>query len=154
MWILEADLWLELRSTDIPVRENALGQECLSHIRSTDIPLRADNALGQECPSHNRSMDAGVQAILDADAIQGRLIVRNWRRGDRFQPLGMHTPKKISDIFTDRKVPPSERRRLPLLCDEAGVVWIPGYTIAERVKITPATRRVLQARLHRNANAD
>ncbi len=167
--IPEAGLWLELRSTDIPVRaDTLLGQE--SH-RSTDIPVRANilpeqeshcstdtpvranTMLEQECQSHG-GVDICAQATLDADAIQGQLTVRNWRRGDRFQPLGMHAPKKISDIFTDRKVPQSDRRRLPLLCDEAGVVWIPGYTIAERVKITPATRRILRASLSRNANAD
>ncbi|MFN7161717.1 MAG: tRNA lysidine(34) synthetase TilS [Fimbriimonadales bacterium] len=173
--IPEAGLWLELRSTDIPVRaEGSLGQECPSHSGSTDIPVRAESSLGQECPSHSGSTDIPVraegslgqecpshsgvdvcaQAALDADAIQGQLIVRNWRRGDRFQPLGMHAPKKISDIFTDRKVPPSDRRRLPLLCYESGVECRAGYTIAERVKITPATRRILQASLSRNANAD
>jgi tRNA(Ile)-lysidine synthase len=32
-------------------------------------------------------------AYLDADAVQGQLIVRNGRKGDRFQPLGMPAPK-------------------------------------------------------------
>jgi tRNA(Ile)-lysidine synthase len=90
-------------------------------------------------------------AYLDADAVQGQLVVRNGRRGERFQPLGMTEPKKLSDIFIDRKIPKAERWRLPLLCDEAGILWIPGYTIAERARITPQTQRVLQATLYRNA---
>lgn len=90
------------------------------------------------------------EALLDANAVRGQLVVRNGRKGERFQPLGMPAPKKLSDIFTDRKVPRAERWRLPLLCDEAGILWIPTYTIAERAKITPATTRVLHARLHRN----
>ncbi len=120
--IPEAGIWLELRSTDSPVR--------------------AEPASG---------LDKSVQATMDADAIQGQLIVRNARLGDRFQPLGMTVPKKLSDIFIDRKIPKAERRRLPLLCDEAGILWIPGYTIAARAKITPHTKRVLQATLYRNA---
>ncbi|MCS7273449.1 MAG: tRNA lysidine(34) synthetase TilS [Fimbriimonadales bacterium] len=91
-----------------------------------------------------------TEAFLDADAVQGMLRVRNGRTGERFQPLGMPAPKKLSDIFTDRKVPRAERWRLPLLCDDAGVLWIPTYTIAERAKITPSTQRVLHARLYRN----
>ncbi|MDW8106604.1 MAG: tRNA lysidine(34) synthetase TilS [Armatimonadota bacterium] len=91
-----------------------------------------------------------TEAFLDADAVQGTLRVRNGRIGERFQPLGMPAPKKLSDIFTDRKVPRAERWRLPLLCDDAGILWIPTYTIAERAKITPSTQRVLYARLCRN----
>jgi tRNA(Ile)-lysidine synthase len=89
-------------------------------------------------------------AFLDADAVQGQLIVRNGRRGDRFQPLGMPAPKKLSDIFIDRKIPRAERWRLPLLCDAAGILWVPGYTIATRARVTPDTRRVLHITLHRN----
>ncbi len=98
--------------------------------------------------------ELGVQeVVLDADALQGQLRVRNWRLGDRFQPLGMAHPKKVSRIFIDRKVPTEERRRLPLLCDEAGVVWIPDYTIAHRVRVTPQTKRIMRVRLMRNAPA-
>jgi tRNA(Ile)-lysidine synthase len=89
-------------------------------------------------------------AYLDADAVQGQLIVRNARRGDRFQPLGMPAPKKLSDIFVDRKVPRAERGRLPLLCDAAGILWAPGYTIAARARIAPDTQRVLHITLRRN----
>jgi len=89
-------------------------------------------------------------AYLDADAVQGQLIVRNARRGDRFQPLGMPAPKKLSDIFIDRKVPRAERWQLPLLCDAEGILWVPGYTIAARARITPDTQRVLHITLRRN----
>lgn len=93
---------------------------------------------------------APYEAYLDADAVQGRLCVRNGRTGERFQPLGMHAPKTLSDIFIDRKIPRAERWRLPLLCDAAGVLWIPGYTIAARARITPETQRVLHLALRRN----
>ena len=89
-------------------------------------------------------------ACIDADAVQGQLTVRNGRRGDRFQPLGMPVPKKLSDIFVDRKMPRVERWRLPLLCDAAGILWVPGYTIAARARITPHTTRALHITLRRN----
>ncbi|OYT71164.1 MAG: tRNA lysidine(34) synthetase TilS [Armatimonadetes bacterium CP1_7O] len=92
-----------------------------------------------------------LEVCFDADAVRGQLVVRNGRRGERFQPLGMTAPKKLSDIFIDRKIPKAQRRRQPLLCDEVGILWIPGYTIAARARITPQTRRVLQATLSRNA---
>ncbi len=91
------------------------------------------------------------EAYLDAEAIRGGLSVRTSRPGDRFQPLGMHHAKKVSRIFIDRKISPAWRKRLPLLTDEEGILWIPGYTIAERARITPETKRCLWVRLHRNA---
>lgn len=47
---------------------------------------------------------------LSAAAVAGRdLVFRSWRAGDRMQPLGMTGSKKLSDIFTDLKVPRVER---------------------------------------------
>ncbi len=109
------------------------------------------------CPSdvHTDNRD---EAWLCADALQGQLRVRNWRAGDRFVPLGMPRAdpavaphgKKVSRIFIDLKVPLMQRRRLPLLCDEQGILWIPGYTIAERARVETDCRRCLYVRLHRN----
>ncbi len=111
----------------------------------------------QACPSDVRT-DNRDEAWLCANALQGQLRVRNWRAGDRFVPLGMPRAdpavathgKKVSRIFIDLKVPLSQRRRLPLLCDEQGILWIPGYTIAERARVEPGCRRCLYVRLHRN----
>ncbi|MFN3690874.1 MAG: tRNA lysidine(34) synthetase TilS, partial [Fimbriimonadales bacterium] len=146
--IPEAEMWLELRSLNCPVwaTEAAWTGKAQSQLNNAELPNHAVRGLA--------CLEGVVQAAFDADAIQGSLIVRNGRPGDRFQPLGMKAPKKLSDIFIDRKVPKGERWRLPLLCDEAGIVWVPGYTIAERVRITPHTKRVLQATLYRNARTD
>ena len=47
---------------------------------------------------------------MSAAAVGGRdLIFRSWRAGDRMKPLGMAGSKKLSDIFTDLKVPRAER---------------------------------------------
>jgi hypothetical protein len=47
-------------------------------------------------------------------------------------------------------MPRVERWRLPLLCDAAGILWVPGYTIAARARITPHTTRALHITLRRN----
>lgn len=82
--------------------------------------------------------------MLDADAVQGELTLRNWRIGDRIAPLGMngHT-KKVSDIFIDAKVPKARRHHIPIIADEAGILWIAGYAVAERAKTTARTTRRL-----------
>jgi len=72
------------------------------------------------------------------------LHIRNYRQGDRIDPVGMGGQhKKVSDIFTDAKVPRAERHRVPIIADTHGIVWVVGHCIAQRVKVTPATRQRL-----------
>ncbi len=80
--------------------------------------------------------------MLDADAVSpDALTLRNWRQGDRIDPLGMGgRRKKLSDIFSDAKVPRTLRRRVPLVTDARGIVWVVGHCIADRAKVTPETR--------------
>ena len=70
------------------------------------------------------------------------LTLRQARPGERFAPLGLAGSKLLSDYYTDRKMP-HDQRRTPLVADEAGPVFIPGGTVAERVKIEQGTQRIL-----------
>jgi tRNA(Ile)-lysidine synthase len=81
---------------------------------------------------------------LDRDAIRFPLVVRFFRKGDRFVPLGMLQPKKLKRFFIDEKIPNYRRGRIPLLSDAAGPIWIVGHRISERVKITQNTKTVLK----------
>lgn len=85
------------------------------------------------------------QEWLDADAVGDTLTLRCWRPGDRFQPIGMKSAKKLQDIFVDQKMPVTQRRRTPLLVATNGeICWPVGCRIGETFKITAATRRALR----------
>ncbi len=45
------------------------------------------------------------------------LFVRPWKPGDRLKPAGMQGSKKLQDLFTDLKIPKSERHRIPIITD-------------------------------------
>ena len=62
--------------------------------------------------------------------------------GERFAPLGMGGTKLLSDYFTDRKLYGRDRQT-PLVCDQAGLLFVPGGTVADRAKITDGTKRIL-----------
>lgn len=79
----------------------------------------------------------------DAARVVGQVIARSWRQGDRMQPLGLSGHRKLSDIFTDRKVPLSLRRRVPVVCDAQGIIWVVGICLAHRVRCTPDTSTAL-----------
>ncbi len=83
-------------------------------------------------------------AHLDADLIGEILTVRQRCPGDRFQPLGMQTLKKVSDFMLDARVPVRERVRVPVVVSEKQVLWVVGWRIDDRVKVAPRTGRVLK----------
>jgi tRNA(Ile)-lysidine synthase len=87
---------------------------------------------------------------FDADKVGGRVQLRHWQPGDRFQPIGMGQPVKLQDFFTNQKVPRDWRRRLILAAAANGeVFWVEGLRISERFKLTKRTKHRLQWRWKR-----
>jgi len=87
--------------------------------------------------------DDSLSACFDFDKTGDRLSVRNRRRGDRFQPLGMSQPKKLNRFMIDAKIPRHWRERVPVVSSPEHIVWVVGYRIDDRVKVTGETRQVL-----------
>ena len=90
---------------------------------------------------------------VDADrAGQNGLVLRSWRRGDRFVPLGMRQQKKLSDFYVDAGIPASEKQQYPVLTSASGeIIWVCGLRIDDRFKITDGTRHVLRLQFQRRA---
>jgi tRNA(Ile)-lysidine synthase len=86
-------------------------------------------------------------SYFDADKLSYPLIVRNFKPGDRFVPLGMTGHKKVKDFFVDLKIPSEMRQSTPLLLTGDTLIWICGYRIDERYKVTPDTKKILKATL-------
>ncbi|MFC1962245.1 tRNA lysidine(34) synthetase TilS [Chloroflexota bacterium] len=88
-------------------------------------------------------------ASFDFDRV-GRIIsVRRRHPGDRFQPLGMSAPKKLNEFMIDAKIPRSWRKRIPIITSPGQILWVVGYRIDERAKVTDTTRRVLHLKVER-----
>jgi len=80
---------------------------------------------------------------LDADLVRQPLTVATRRPGDRMRPLGLPALKRVQDILVDARVPRHLRDSLPIVSDAEEIVWIPGVTVADRKRVTTATRRQL-----------
>ncbi|MDZ7741913.1 MAG: tRNA lysidine(34) synthetase TilS [Bacteroidota bacterium] len=81
-------------------------------------------------------------ACLDYDRLQFPLLLRKWREGDAFQPLGMRGKKKLSDYFIDQKFTLSQKENTWLLVSGEEIAWIVGQRISDRFRITDFTRRL------------
>jgi tRNA(Ile)-lysidine synthase len=88
-------------------------------------------------------------AYFDRDKAGDKLVVRSRQRGDRFQPLGMSQPKKLNEFMIDVKIPRLWRQRVPIICSPQHIVWVAGWRIDDRVKVTDDTRQVLCLKFER-----
>ena len=83
--------------------------------------------------------------VFDADEVGSPVVLRHWRAGDRFQPIGMARPVKLQDLFTNQKVPRDLRHRLVVGATRRGeIFWVEGLRIGERFKLDKGTRRGLK----------
>ena len=70
------------------------------------------------------------------------MTVRGWRDGDRMRPLGLGGTKTLQDVFTDRKVPRSLRRLLPVIEVGGEIAWVAGVAVDERFAAKGAEARI------------
>ncbi len=82
--------------------------------------------------------------LISADNLSEKFILRNWRAGDKFIPLGMKKSKKISDFLTDLKIPANKRKEILVLENNGKIIWVVGLRISDEVKITENTKRRME----------
>jgi len=86
-------------------------------------------------------------AQFNKDLLRFPLIVRKWRKGDYFCPIGMKGKKKLSDFFKDEKYSLLQKENIWLLCSGENIIWLIGKRIDNRYKVTDKTKFILNASL-------
>ena len=94
--------------------------------------------------------DGRARAVADADLVGADATVRAARTGERFRPLGRGGSKLVRDALVDAGVPAGLRAHAAVVsAGPAAVVpddspiWVVGYRIDDRVRVTARTRRYL-----------
>jgi tRNA(Ile)-lysidine synthase len=90
-----------------------------------------------------RIISESTTASLNLDTISFPLIIRKWKAGDFFYPLGMNQKKKLSDYFIDRKFSRADKDKVRVMESDGRIIWIIGEKIDNRFRVTDFTENVL-----------
>ena len=85
--------------------------------------------------------------IIDAEKVVGKITIRNRKNGDRIIPKGMQGNKKLKDIFIDKKIPVELRDKIPLVCDEQGIIWIAGIQQSDFYIVNKYSKHIIYLNL-------
>ena len=124
----------------------------LYYINQGDTEIRFPVSL--QFTIENRTIDFNINktsavASIDFDKLKFPLIIRKWKKGDRFVPFGMQGSKLLSDFFIDQHFTRHQKENCWLLCNNDDlVIWVIGYRISDVYKITDKTRLALIIRFN------
>ena len=108
------------------------------------ILFRQGSIMLREQPVENLVLNPSpAEACLDAAMVQYPLLLRKWKQGDYFYPLGMQKKKKVSRFLIDQKLSKSDKEKVWVVESDRKILWVIGDRIDDRYKISPKTRQVL-----------
>ncbi len=116
----------------------------MKHMVKTEI-REIENGFLEEFKRSKTKYDEAV----DFNKISDPLMIRTRRPGDRFWPLGSPGTQKVKDFFINNKIPVLERDTVPIVTMNDQPIWIVGFRIDDRIRVTEGTRKLLIMKFER-----
>ncbi len=137
-WLIIAPLQTEIAETILIEKEDSEIQFSNGKLFISTIKPRQSTHGDDQRETRNEKRET-----FNSSEITFPLLLRKWKQGDYFYPLGMKKKKKLSRFFIDEKLSKTEKENIWILETDKKIIWVIGYRIDERFKITPSTKQIL-----------
>jgi tRNA(Ile)-lysidine synthase len=133
-------------SVNIPGSTTVKQYNFLINASIIDISLinSTERNVNNEVENYKKIMYNSLIQFFDYDKLSTGINIRNRRNGDVFFPYKSNGTKKLKEFFIDNKIPRNIRSSIPLIAMGNEIVWIVGYKISDKYKVTENTKRVLK----------
>ena len=134
--------WLLIDSIEDKTQEITIIDEGVESVPFGNNLLQITRHVGYRSPDDNTN-----HAWIDLEAIGFPLILRPWKPGDYFYPLGMRKKKKVAKLLTDLKLSLAEKENQYVIESDKKIIWVVGRRIDDRVKVTSTSQKILSIAL-------
>jgi tRNA(Ile)-lysidine synthase len=118
-------------------------EESDKHISYKDGNLQIE----KHSVTNRQLQNTNLVAQLNAGEIKFPLLLRKWKQGDYFYPLGMAKKKKLSRFFIDQKLSLIQKENVWVIEMDKKIIWVVGMRIDNRFKITDSTKEIISLTL-------
>ena len=122
---MEFERAINFHGTEVDVNVPELG--CVFRFRVIDWPAKRGDTIEREF-------------VLDRDALQSPLVLRNWRAGDKLRPCGHRSAHKLKRLLNQKRVSRWERDGWPVLTSGGALAWARGFPAAAEFAASEKTR--------------
>jgi tRNA(Ile)-lysidine synthase len=119
----ERTITLDGKQNDVRVPELS----CVFRFKVIDWPAKRGETIKRE-------------SVLDRDALRFPLVLRNWRPGDRFRPLGHRNAHKLKRLLNRKHIDRAEREGWPVVTSGEVLAWVRGFAVGAEFAAREGTR--------------
>lgn len=113
-------------------------------IQEENFILRASIIDDVNPEDYKKNQKTSKVQYFDYDKLTGGINIRKRENGDLIKPVNSNGTKKLKKYFIDEKIPIDIRNKIPLVAKDKEIVWIIGYVISDKFKVTDSTGKVLK----------
>jgi tRNA(Ile)-lysidine synthase len=132
--------WLIIAPVATEEAGNILIEKGVKQVQFAVGGLQLDSISARDC----QLPTANSIALFDENEIKFPLLLRQWKQGDYFYPLGMKKKKKLARFFIDQKLSKTEKEKVWVLEMDKKIIWVMGHRIDDRFKVMEKTKKSLK----------